>query len=369
MHIYTNICIIIKNIKFRFGGKKVKIKVGIIGVTGYTGGELLRLLVNHSSVEIKKATSRSNAGNDVVQVHPHLDREVSLREEELIPEKFSQDIDLVFLALPHGKSAPLVKEFLPSGVKVIDLGADFRLKNSVDYETWYELEHICPDFLEHSVYGLPEIYKTKIAEASLVANPGCYPTSVLLGLAPLVFNKAIDLKSIISDSKSGITGAGKALSQQTHFPDMNENFLAYKIGKHRHIPEIEQELSILSGSQVTVNFTPHLVPMNRGILTTIYANLKADLTQEDGENLYKEFYQNCPFVRLRDTKNLPQTKWVQGSNYCDIAPIIDRRTGRVIIISAIDNLVKGASGQAIQNMNIMFGLEETAGLKFPGLYP
>jgi len=347
----------------------MKIRVGIIGVTGYTGGELLRLLINHPYVEIKKAFSRSNAGNDVVEVHPNLYKEISLIEEELDVENFLKDLDLVFLALPHGKSAPLVKEIHRNKVKVVDLGADFRLKDLVDYQKWYELEHICPELIAESVYGLPEIYKDKIIGCSILANPGCYPTSIILGLAPLISSKLINLNSIVIDSKSGITGAGKTLTQQSHYPDMNDNLLAYKVGCHRHISEIEQELSILATTKVIASFTPHLIPMNRGILSTIYSDLKIAISQKELDNLYSEYYRNCPFIRLRNTNSLPQTKWVQGSNYCDIAPVLDERTGKVIIISAIDNLVKGASGQAIQNMNLMFGLEETTGLKFPGLYP
>jgi len=273
------------------------------------------------------------------------------------------------LALPHGKSVSLVKKMYEKGVKVIDLGADFRLKSVNDYKEWYELEHEYPELLAESVYGLPEIYKEKIEKSAIVANPGCYPTSIILGLAPLLQNNLINLKNIIIDSKSGISGAGKTLSQQTHYPDMNDNLLAYKVGNHRHTPEIEQELSLLSGTKIQINFTPHLIPMNRGMLSTIYAEVVKSFSQDELGKLYGDFYQDCPFIRIRDLNNLPQTKWVQGSNYCDIAPVFDERTGRIIIISTLDNLVKGASGQAIQNMNLMFGLEETAGIWFSPIYP
>lgn len=347
----------------------MKIKVGIIGVTGYTGGELLRLLLTHPFVDIKKAASRSNAGNDVTQVHPQLSKLITLVEDDIESENFAEDLDAVFLALPHGKSAPLVKKFKEIGVKAIDLGADFRLKNVAEYKDWYELDHECPELLAESVYGLPEIYREKIKKSNIVANPGCYPTSVILGLAPLLKKKIINPQEIIIDSKSGVSGAGKTLTQQSHYPDMNENLLAYKVGTHRHTPEIEQELSLLGGTKIRVSFTPHLIPMNRGILSTIYAQGDNSLTNTDLEKIYLEYYQNSPFIRIRDKNNLPQTKWVLGSNYCDIAPIFDPRTGKIIIISAIDNLVKGASGQAIQNMNLMFGLEETTGLLFPGMYP
>lgn len=347
----------------------MKIKVGIMGVTGYTGGELLRLLLNHPLVEIKKAASRSNFGNDVIKVHPQLAKLINLIEDGIEEEDFAQGLDVVFLALPHGKSAPLAKKLHEKGVKIIDLGADFRLKSTEDYKDWYELDHGCPELLEESVYGLPEIYKEKIKNSSIIANPGCYPTSAILGLAPLLANKLIAVDNIIIDSKSGATGSGKTLTQQTHFPDLNENLQAYKVACHRHTPEIEQELSILSDTKIQVNFTPHLVPMNRGILSTIYVKSQKSLDNEQLEKLYSEYYRDCPFIRIRDKNHLPQTKWVQGSNYCDIAPIYDARTGKIIILSAIDNLVKGASGQAIQNMNLMFGLEETTGLKYGGIYP
>lgn len=347
----------------------MKINAGIIGVTGYTGGELLRLLVNHPEAVVKKASSRSNQGNNVVKVHPHLMNNISLIEEELNIEEFQKSLDVVFLALPHGLSADIVKRLNLDKVKVIDLGADFRLKDPESYKSWYELDHACPSLLDNAVYGLPELYREKIKESKLIANPGCYPTSVLLGLAPLLKNGLIKLENIIIDSKSGVTGAGKTLSQQSHFPDMNDNLLAYKVSNHRHVAEIEQEINFLAGKEMKIIFTPHLIPMNRGILSTIYTDLIEDITQGELEQLYQEFYQESPFVRVRGKELLPQTKWVQGSNYCDIAPVLEQRTNKLIVISALDNLVKGASGQAIQNMNLMFGLEETCGLRFAGMYP
>ena len=347
----------------------MKISVGIIGVTGYTGGELLRLLVNHSEAVVKKASSRSNQGNDVVNVHPYLMHNISLIEEELDVEEFQKDLDVIFLALPHGLSANIVQKLDLNKVKVIDLGADFRLKDPESYKFWYELDHSCPSLLNDAVYGLPELYKKEIKESKLIANPGCYPTSVLLGLAPLLKNGLIKLENIIIDSKSGVTGAGKTLTQQSHYPEINDNLLAYKVGNHRHVAEIQQELGFLAKKDIKVIFTPHLIPMNRGILSTIYTDLIKNITQEELEELYQEFYQESPFVRVRNKNLLPQTKWVQGSNYCDIAPVLDQRTNKIIVISAIDNLVKGASGQAIQNMNLMFGLDETSGLKFAPMYP
>lgn len=345
------------------------IKVGIIGVTGYTGGELLRLLINHPHVEIRKAASRSNAGQDVTLTHPHLTKLITLIEDELDIKSFVNGLDVVFIALPHGKSIPIAKEVLAQGKKVIDLGADFRLKSAADYSYWYELKHESPELLKKSVYGLPELYSEEISKAKLIANPGCYPTSVILALAPLLTNQLIDTKELIVDSKSGLSGAGKTLTRQSHFPEMNDNLLAYKVGSHRHTPEIEQELSNLAQENIKINFTPHLIPMNRGILSTIYARVKGDISKRNLNELYQEYYQDCPFIRIRDEDTLPQTKWVQGGNFCDIAPVYDKRTGRIIIISAIDNLVKGAAGQAIQNMNIMFGMAETAGLLVPGIYP
>ncbi|NLZ52407.1 MAG: N-acetyl-gamma-glutamyl-phosphate reductase [Thermoanaerobacteraceae bacterium] len=347
----------------------MKINVGIIGITGYTGGELLRLLLNHPQAEVKKATSRSNSGNDVALAHPNLKGEITLIEEKFEIASFLQGLDLVFLALPHGKSAPLAKEIYERDIRIIDLGADFRIKDSEAYEHWYELEHSCPALLAESVYGLPEIHKNEISRAKILANPGCYPTSIILGLAPLLVNKVISNENIIIDSKSGVSGAGKTLTEITHYSNINENLLAYKVGNHRHIAEIEQELGFLGKTEVVINFTPHLIPMNRGILSSIYVTPVVDVTQKDLDELYQEFYKTCPFIRLRDKSSLPQTKWVQGSNYCDIAPIFDERTGKIMVFSAIDNLVKGASGQAIQNMNIMFGLEETSGLKLAGMYP
>ncbi|MFZ7104452.1 MAG: N-acetyl-gamma-glutamyl-phosphate reductase [Peptococcaceae bacterium] len=347
----------------------MKIKAGIIGVTGYTGGELLRLLINHPDAEVSKAASRSNAGNDVTVVHPHLTNLINLVEDELDIDSFLDGLDVVFLALPHGKSISIVKEVVARGKKVIDLGADFRLKSTADYKCWYELEHGEPELLGRSIYGLPEIYYEKIKTGSIIANPGCYPTSIILGLAPLLTNKLINPNSLIMDSKSGISGAGKSLTQQSHYPDMNDNLLAYKVGSHRHTPEIEQELSALNSDKIKINFTPHLIPMTRGILSTIYTEAGRAFSLQELQDIYKEYYLDCPFIRIRDINTLPQTKWVLGSNFCDIAPVYDQRTGRVLIISAIDNLVKGASGQAVQNMNIMFGLEETTGLMVPGMYP
>lgn len=344
------------------------IKAGIIGASGYTGGELIRLLLNHPNVTITAAASRSNAHQPVSAVHRHLYKQFDLVECDVKAENFAQ-CDVVFLALPHGTSAALAKELVEMKVKVVDLGADFRLRDISVYQQWYQTEHGWADVLAGTVYGLPEIYRERIKGSALVANPGCYPTSVILALAPLLKNKLVQTDSIVIDSKSGITGSGKTLTQQSHFPDMNDNLAAYKLGEHRHTPEIEQELSALAQEDIMVTFNPHLVPMNRGILSTITVKAKAGFNQQMLDEVYQDFYQDELFVRVRDKNNLPNTKWVQGSNYCDVAPVYIERTGRIVVVSVIDNLVKGASGQAVQNMNLMLGLAEESGLQYHVLCP
>ena len=345
------------------------IKAGIIGATGYTGGELLKILANHPDAQIIRAASRSNVGNQVSNVHKYLYKALDLEECAIDSANFS-DCDVVFLALPHGASSQMAKELVNMGVKVIDLGADFRLRSIDSYNEWYGAEHKWPEVLPDTVYGLPEIYREKIKGANLVANPGCYPTSIILGLAPLIKNDLVDVHTIVADSKSGVSGAGKTPTANTHYPDMNEGISAYKIGgTHRHTAEIEQELGLLAHEKMYITFTPHLTPMNRGILSSITVTAKKELTQEIIDQCYLEAYKDEYFIRLRSLDELPNTKWVAGSNFCDIAAVWDKRTKRVNVISAIDNLVKGASGQAVQNMNIMFGLEENAGLKLGFVYP
>jgi N-acetyl-gamma-glutamyl-phosphate reductase len=345
------------------------VKVGIAGVTGYTGGELIRLIMNHPKAKIVAASSRSNVGNPVSAVHKQLYGYMDLIECEMKAENFAE-CDVVFLALPHGASSGLAKELVSMGKKVIDLGADMRLRDYDTYMEWYGAEHHWPEILPDAVYGLPELYRERIKSQDLIANPGCYPTSIILGLAPLLKKGWVKLDSIVCDSKSGVTGAGKSLTQNTHFPDCNDNLSAYKIAAHRHTPEIEQELSALAGESLLVSFNPHLIPMNRGILSTITMQAaKTDLTQELLDAAYQEFYANEEFVRVRNKADLPTTKQVQGSNYCDIAPVWDPRTKRIIVVSVIDNLVKGAAGQAIQNMNLMMGLDEGMGLRYGVMYP
>ncbi|WP_031516785.1 N-acetyl-gamma-glutamyl-phosphate reductase [Desulfofalx alkaliphila] len=345
------------------------IKVAVIGATGYTGAELVRILSRHGEVQLVALTSRSYHGKPYWQVYPHLYQYTEMECEELDISRVVDRADVIFTALPHGHSMDIAAEVVRQGKKLVDLGADFRLNDGAHYKRWYQVEHTVPELLAEAVYGLPEINRQQIAACTLVANPGCYPTTAVLGLAPLVKNKLIDHSTIIIDSKSGVSGAGRGLSLKTHFSETNENFQAYAVAAHRHTPEIEQELSKLAGQPLTVSFTPHLTPMTRGMLSTIYAGLNESLDAEEIRRLYQEYYAGEYFVRVLPAGVLPQTKALAGSNYCDLWVTADARTKRVIVLSAIDNLVKGASGQAVQNMNIMFGLDERAGLDAVGLFP
>ena len=338
-------------------------KIAILGATGYTGLELIRLLSGHPAVEIAFISSERSAGLPVSRVHPQLAGRVEQILEPLLPERIPSGVKLAFLALPHGSSAAVVPQLLSRGINVIDLSADYRLKDPALYQKWYDRSHPAPQWLGRAVYGLPEVHGAAIAAAELVANPGCYPTSALLALAPLAARRAVDWGSVVIDAKSGVSGAGRTPRQAFHFPDCTENLKAYRIEKHHHLPEIEQELAFLAEETVTITFTPHLVPMVRGILSTVYLKLKPGpvLSQDELYALYAEFYRTCPFVRLhRDV--LPETRLVRCSNYCDLALRREERTGRVIVLAAIDNLVKGASGQAVQNMNLMLGLPQDMGL-------
>jgi N-acetyl-gamma-glutamyl-phosphate reductase len=345
------------------------VKVGVIGATGYAGVELLRLLARHPQAELSIITSKSFAGDKISQVYPNLKGIVDLRCEKLDYEEISSRAEVVFTALPHGVSMSIVPELLKAGLKVIDLSGDYRYHKLDSYEEWYEAPHCSAELLDKAVYGLPELNKEKIKESNLIANPGCYPTSAILALAPVVKKGLIDLNSIIVDSKSGVTGAGRKPSRVTHFSDVSENFKAYKVAQHRHTSEIEEKLGFLIDQEIVLSFTPHLVPMKRGILSTSYAQLKKDMTTEELINLYYEFYDNAPFVRICDSGELPETKHVVTSNHCDIGLKVDSRTGRVVIVSAIDNLIKGASGQAIQNFNLILGFSEATALKFAGIFP
>jgi N-acetyl-gamma-glutamyl-phosphate reductase len=350
-------------------GNDRKLKIGIVGSSGYTGGELFRLLLHHPRATVAAVTSEKSAGKPITDIFPQLLGLTDLVCEPLDPETIAKKADLVFLALPHVTAQDAAFRFHKLGRKVVDLSADYRLADPALYEKWYEHCHQYPDLLKTAVYGLPELHRDDIRKASLVANPGCYPTSAVLGLAPLLKKKMLDLESIVIDSKSGVSGAGRSPSLAHHYPEVNEGCMAYKIGTHRHTPEIEQELSLIAGGQVTVSFTPHLVPMNRGILTTIYAKLSSLADAGEVRALFREHFRNEPFVRVLAAGQFPNVRNVRGSNFCDIGVTVDPRTGRAVVVTAIDNLVKGASGQAIQNMNLMTAFEETEGLKFAGMFP
>ncbi|MFZ5645948.1 MAG: N-acetyl-gamma-glutamyl-phosphate reductase [Bacillota bacterium] len=349
--------------------RSAEIKAGVIGATGYAGAELVRLLSAHPVVRLTGLTTQSYAEKPFWEVYPHLYKHTEMICEELDLPALVEKCDIVFTALPHGHSMPVAAEVNRQGKKLVDLGADFRFNDHRVYEKWYKVEHTEPGLNERIVYGLPEIHRENIKEAGIVANPGCYPTSVILGLAPLLKKGLVDAGTIVIDSKSGVSGAGRSLSLNTLYCEVNENIKAYNVGVHRHTPEIEQELGLLAGENVVVSFSPHLTPMNRGILSTMYAKLKGQAEVEEINALYREFYEGSPFVRVLPPGMLPGTKSVSGSNHCDIGLVVDGRTGRVVVVSAIDNLIKGASGQAVQNMNIMFGLPEEVALGRPGMYP
>lgn len=347
------------------------IKVAVVGASGYTGIELLRLLLQHPAVEITVVTSEKAAGKPISEVFPSLVGILDLPCEHLNPDAIAPRADVVFLALPHKTAMDAAAAFVGLGTKVVDLSADFRLKSADTYREWYGEEHTQIKLLAEAVYGLPELFRAQVAGAQLVSNPGCYPTATILGLAPLLKSKLVNIDSIVVDAKSGISGAGRGLGLPYHYPEANEGLMAYKVASHRHTPEIEQALGIIAGAEVRITFTPHLVPMNRGILSTIYAQAQAGsgLDAERLTELYQDFYKDEPFVKVLPAGQFPNVAHVRGSNYCHIGVGYDRRTGRVVVVSVIDNLVKGASGQAIQNMNIMMGLEETTGLTGAAVFP
>ncbi|WP_339815161.1 N-acetyl-gamma-glutamyl-phosphate reductase [uncultured Imperialibacter sp.] len=335
-----------------------KKKIGVVGATGYTGSELVRILANHPEVEIAVITSESRAGEKFSDVHPFFKDIVDqpLHKADKVNEL---NLDLVFLALPHGVSMEYVKQFAGKGFKIVDFSGDFRLDSPKTYEEWYNKPHTFVEGFDTAVYGLPELFYDKIKGADLVANPGCYPTSAILPLAPLLANGIIESKGIIIDAKSGITGAGIKASTTTHFSNVNDNFKAYGLKNHRHTIEIQGVLDGITAG-VTLQFTPHLLPVDRGILSTTYARPKGATSSAELKALYQDFYKDKPFVRICGTP--PAIKDVRGSNYCNIYADFDERTGNIILISTIDNLVKGAAGQAVQNMNIMLGFEESLGL-------
>jgi len=341
----------------------------ICGGSGYAGGELLRILSNHPEVIVTGVTSEKSAGKAVTDLFPALYKYASLRYEPLRKEQILHKADLFFMALPHAESQEAVDYFYRNKKKVIDLSADYRLRNPQVYEAWYKVPHKYRHSLKKAVYGLPELYRSKIKRSALVANPGCYPTGAILGLLPALKKKLIDESSLIIDSKSGTSGAGRKADIALSFCEVNEGFKAYAIGTHRHTPEIEQELSLVAGKDIKVNFTPHLLPLDRGILTTIYSRISLKTSETEIVKIYEGFYRKEPFVKVLKKGIYPNIKNVRGTNYCEIGLKLNERTNTLIIVTAIDNLVKGASGQAVHNMNIMMGFDETAGLALPALIP
>lgn len=344
------------------------IKAGIVGATGYAGEELVRILSCHPHVQIEAVVSKNFAGKKLSELYPTLRGIVDNVCEIIDVERLTSDCDVVFTALPHGASAELVSALAKGGVKVIDLSADFRYKDADIYTEWYGVEHCDKPLLKKAVYGLCELYRDDIKNADVIGNPGCYTTTSILGCAPMAANGIIDVNSVIVDAKSGVSGAGRKEKLDYSFCECTESIKAYSIAKHRHTSEIEQELSILAGEKMTISFTPHLIPMKRGILATIYANLTKNITTSELVDMYKEFYKGERFVRIYDEGTLPETNHVAGSNYVDIGCVVDKRTNRAVVVSCIDNLFKGAAGQAVQNMNIMFGFDEAAGISNPGFY-
>lgn len=345
------------------------VKVGIIGSTGYAGGELVRILMGHKNVEIKWFGSRSYIEKKYADVYRNMFQIVDAVCMDDNMEELADEVDVIFTATPQGLCASLVTEEILRKVKIIDLSADFRIKDVQTYEEWYQIKHPSPQFLEEAVYGLCEVNRESVKKARLVANPGCYPTCSFLSIYPLAKEGLIDMNSIIIDAKSGTSGAGRGAKVDNLYCEVNENIKAYGVASHRHTPEIEEQLGYASGEKVTLNFTPHLVPMNRGILITAYASLKKNVTYEEVKAIYDSYYKNEKFVRVLEKDVCPQTKWVEGSNYVDVNFKIDPRTNRVIMMGAMDNLVKGAAGQAVQNMNLMFGLPETEGLELVPMFP
>ena len=343
-------------------------KVSVIRATGYAGAELIRLLVGHPQAEIVAITSESQTGTPFHEVYPHF-RGICERKLASLQDidEIAAASDVLFIALPHGHAMEVGKKFSGSAVKLIDLGADYRFTDTKIYEQWYKVPHTHPN--AHAVYGLTELFRSDVKNATIVGNPGCYTTASILALAPLAKAGLVDLTNMVVDGKSGVSGAGRGLGLNTHYSETTDSIKPYGIATHRHTPEIEQVLARISGEKVLLNFTPHLVPMSRGILATCYATMKPGVTARQVDEAYYDLYANEVFVRLLGRGGYPVTKNTRGSNYCDIAWHVDERTGRVIAVSAIDNLVKGAAGQAVQNMNVMFGCEETAGLLQVPVFP
>ena len=345
------------------------IKVGIIGATGYAGGELVRILMGHKDAEIKWYGSKSYVDQKYADVYRNMFQIVDAKCMDDNMEELADQVDVIFTATPQGLCASLVNEEILSKTKIIDLSADFRLKDVNVYEEWYKIEHKAPQYIDEAVYGLCEINRDLVKSAKIVANPGCYTTCSILTAYPLAKEGLIDMSTLIIDAKSGTSGAGRGAKLPNLYCEVNENIKAYGVATHRHTPEIEEQLGYASGEKVVLNFTPHLAPMNRGILATEYATLKKKVTYEEVKAVYDQYYAKEKFVRVLDRDVCPETKWVEGSNYVDIGFKIDPRTNRIIMMGAIDNLVKGAAGQAVQNMNLLFGLPEDEGLELVPMFP
>ena len=345
------------------------IKVGIIGATGYAGGELVRILMGHKEAEIVWYGSRSYIDQKYADVYRNMFQIVDAKCMDDNIEALADQVDVIFTATPQGFLASVINENILSKTKIVDLSADFRIKDVKVYEKWYGIEHKSPQFIEEAVYGLCEVNRDKVKGARLIANPGCYTTCSILTAYPLAKEGIIDMRTLIVDAKSGTSGAGRGAKVPNLFCEVNENMKAYGVASHRHTPEIEEQLGYASGENVTISFTPHLVPMNRGILATEYATLKKDVTGEEVQAIYDKYYADEKFVRVLGEGVCPETKWVEGSNYVDIGFKLDPRTNRIVMMGAIDNLVKGAAGQAVQNMNLLFGLPESEGLELVPMFP
>lgn len=345
------------------------IKVGIIGATGYAGGELVRILMGHKGAEIVWYGSRSYIDQKYADVYRNMFQIVDAKCMDDNIEALADQVDVIFTATPQGFLASVINENILGKTKIIDLSADFRIKDVKVYEKWYGIEHKSPQFIEEAVYGLCEVNRDKVKGARLIANPGCYTTCSILTAYPLAKEGIIDMRTLIVDAKSGTSGAGRGAKVPNLFCEVNENMKAYGVASHRHTPEIEEQLGYASGENVTISFTPHLVPMNRGILATEYATLKKDVTGEEVKAIYDKYYADEKFVRVLGEGVCPETKWVEGSNYVDIGFKLDPRTNRIVMMGAIDNLVKGAAGQAVQNMNLLFGLPESEGLELVPMFP
>lgn len=344
-------------------------RVGIIGASGYAGAELMRLVLGHSHLELTYVTAAKHEGESVASLYRNFVGHSELIFQIFRAEEALEKTDLLFVALPHGRSMDIVPGLLQDSNRVIDLGGDFRLGDPQMYQDWYGFSHLNPDYLEQAIYGLPEINGDSVREAGLVANPGCYPTSAILGLAPLLQGDFVEPGTIVVDSKSGVSGAGRGLLPHLHFSAANENLAPYAVVGHKHVPEMEEQLSRLAGTAVRLSFVPHLVPMTRGILSTVYASLSRELSSREALELFRGYYAQAPFVKILEEGLLPGTKDVRASNYCHIGLSVDTRNRRIIILAALDNLVKGAAGQAIQNLNLMAGYDEREGLVDIPAYP